>query len=69
MTIEQLLDMDVKALESMTDSQLNEIFEPYLKVTRPDSAAIKPKTTKVVSSHKNVQAEAARLLSLFTKKL
>ena len=36
MTIEQLLEVSVDELESMSDSKLMEHLEPYLKLTKPD---------------------------------
>jgi hypothetical protein len=36
MTIEQLLEVSVEELESMSDSSLLEHLTPYLKLTKPD---------------------------------
>jgi len=46
MTIEKLLECDAETLKSFTDQQLLEFFTPYLKVTRPEMAAV----TKAVNS-------------------
>tara|TARA_R100000306_G_C4376889_1_gene142314 strand:- start:2531 stop:2728 length:198 start_codon:yes stop_codon:yes gene_type:complete len=35
MTIEELLDTSVEALEKMTDEELMKYFEPYLEISKP----------------------------------
>lgn len=65
MTIEQLLKCDAETLEKLTDAQLLEHFEKYLKVTRPEWA---PKQTNkkiepiVISAKKRAGLEMLREL-------
>ena len=46
MTIEELLDCTVEKLESMSDEDLLQHFDSYLKLTEPKVELAKPRTRK-----------------------
>lgn len=46
MTIEQLLDCTVERLEAMSDGELLQHFDAYLKLTEPKVELAKPKTAR-----------------------
>ena len=46
MTIEELLDCTVEQLESMSDVEILQHFDSYLKLTEPRVELAKPRTSK-----------------------
>jgi len=63
MTIEELLDCTVEKLESMSDEDLLQHFDSYLKLTEPKVELAKPKTRKKrVPKEKPTLLDKAELL-------
>jgi len=64
MTIEELLDCTVEKLESMSDEDLLQHFDNYLKLTEPQVALAKSKTArkKRVPKEKQTLLDKAELL-------
>ena len=64
MTIEELLDCTVEQLESMSDEELLQHFDSYLKLTEPRVELAKPKTArkKRVPKEKPTLLDKAKLL-------
>ena len=58
MTIEELLDCTVEQLETMSDEELLQHFDSYLKLTEPQVTLAKPKTAR----KKRVPKEKLNLL-------